>query len=526
MKRTATADRNGKDTGGTNRSATRSLPCLLTLAVLCAPSMLVANDLAGLRAAREQRMGPVIAMSAGYTTHSPGAAAVGGGYRCSRSATGTMTEAEYLAKGRERAARYQAEWDKLAAEDKELYRKFSRSEISVQEKLKANAAINNRRMELQKRDAEQVQKLEQEWKQAGGAWSGPLQIYLQHTPSNPDATIIPFDGLYPSAAFIAELNRVLRPFLASCGDRDQVRVSHYFKDEVPYLSAPTAAEPPIREHRYTLRGGTLQLQRHLDSYEPSVLATLGLDPAHNRRLTLAGLQAEKVALSNEQSRRNADYRKDFHIAAKRRRGIVYKYDAYWAQYRNPDLARRIFDGDFANYVNTTDFRALFLGYAQLYTSRCEKHVKSFTTLYDSTRTNHRSEELPGTDIIVAKSDPKIVPFRIDSRFAKHYQGYEGELTNAYMARVLGQMKEAGRGDRKRPSDMTAGDFAAAVKEERDYMTNMAGIFPEFFDKHLCESAAMTQLGENILRAADGRASLQQEGSTLANAERESDPPQQ
>lgn len=45
---------------------------------------------------------------------------------------------------------------------------------------------------------------------------------------------------------------------------------------------------------------------------------------------------------------------------------------------------------------------------------------------------------------------------------------------------------------------------------------------KFFKTETCQSAAMRQLGENLLRAATGSCSLQQAGATIAGASAESD----
>ena len=50
-----------------------------------------------------------------------------------------------------------------------------------------------------------------------------------------------------------------------------------------------------------------------------------------------------------------------------------------------------------------------------------------------------------------------------------------------------------------------------------------GLDFRFLDRHACDSAIMTQLGENIARAARGQPSLQAAGVRLPNADQESDP---
>jgi hypothetical protein len=361
-------------------------------------------------------------------------------------------------------------------------------------------------------------------------------LYFQHTPPDPNQTLVPLQGLAPAAAFVTELNALLRQFLSTCPDTEWVSSAHYYRDVIPAGMAVTdRLEPHIIAFRFVLRGGALSLK---PAKALSEAQKINNDPARNPRLTLAGLRAENAAMSGEASRRSASYRKEYASESHRKPGIVYKLDAYWTRYRKPDLARRVFDGDFGTeagsaglihgggrrYADTAEFRMLFINYADLFSERCPAQVKSWSTLAEQTRVNHRSELNPVTGIFESKSDPKTVTRRIDSRFAGLYPRYEADLQGTQLATTVRQMKAAERGERQRPSNMSVIDFEAAVKQQMSEMMDFAGVFPDFFDNHACSSAAMTQMGENILRAAQGRHSLQADGVTLPNAARESDPP--
>ncbi|MBX3705544.1 MAG: hypothetical protein KF911_02840 [Pseudomonadales bacterium] len=363
-----------------------------------------------------------------------------------------------------------------------------------------------------------------------------VTLYLQHTPSDPNRTLVPLAGIAPDPAFVADLNRILRTFLSTCPDSEWVTSAHYYRDAIPYGMAVTdKLDPHIIAFRFVLRGGTLSLK---PAQIVSEAQRINNDPARNPRLTLAGLQAENAAISGESLRRSADYRAGHAVASGRQPGIVYRLDRYWAQYRRPALARRIFDGDFGvdsastgyihggarRYADTTDFRFLFIHYADLFSERCAAQVESWATLAEQTRVNHRSELNPVTGIFEARSDPETVTRRIDARFAGLYPGYEDDLLTAQMASALEQMKAADRGEQRRTSEMSASDMASAVEQQMSDVMDRSGVFPEFFDNHACTSATVTQMGENILRAAHGRPSLQAAGVKLANAAEESDPP--
>lgn len=495
------------------------------------------DDSAALRAARAKLMGPVIATAATYTVHSPQAKKTGAGYQCGASAPGRMSNEEYTARTNALQQAARAENSALQKEETALMNaRRSASPMPDKEFFAKWNPLQARKEAIAERAAADDEKLQEEWNNSRAASVSALTLYLQHTPSDPNRPIVPLDGPIPSSAFVAELNRLLRPFLATCGDSEWAATAHYYRNDLPFGMAVTdKLEPHIIAFQYVLRGGTLSLK---PGQIVSEVQRINNDPARNPRLTLAGLRAENAALSGESSRRTASYRADHAIAAKRKPGVVYKLDPYWARYRKPDPARRIFDGDFGmdensanliyggakKYADTADFRMIFINYADLYSQRCKAQVSSWATLAEQTRVNHRSELNPVTGLFEAKSDPMTVTRQMDARFSGLYQRYEADLQTAQMAKTLGQMKAAERGERKRPSEMTASEFTDAIKQQTSEMRELSGIFPEFFDNHACASAAMTQMGENILRASRGRPSMQAEGVKLDNAARESDPP--
>ncbi len=95
----------------------------------------------------------------------------------------------------------------------------------------------------------------------------------------------------------------------------------------------------------------------------------------------------------------------------------------------------------------------------------------------------------------------------------------------YRTKELMQNMFAAKGA-KSFAEMTTQEFQTRTGEFLDMqMKTMAPIIA-FFDQHPCTNAAMTQLGENLIRAANGRPSLQQEGVKLPGAGQESDPPSQ
>lgn len=512
---------------------------LFLCGLIAAPSLSNAAD-EDLAAAREKLMGPVIATGPDYTVHSPQAVRTGNAVRCAVQGGNAMSDEAFNARLnaiREAAAKEQEPLDK--EETALMNARRARPPMSDQEFAPKWKSLQARKEEIASKARAEDKKLQDEWANSRRSSSNTITLYLQHAPLDPNATIVPLEGIAPSSAFVAEFSRIMRPFLSTCPDSDWVSAAHYYRDAIPFGLKVTQAQldPHIIAFRYILRAGNLSLNKAPEYFGET--QRINNDPARNPRLTLAGLHASNQALSIETDRRNAAYRKDFKDPAKRQQGIVYKLDPYWTRYRKPELARRIFDGDFGmgekdaryihggakHYRDSTEFRILYFNYADLYSGKCKAHVQSWVTFAHQTSENHRSELDPITGVFVPKSDPKTVTYQIDARFAEFYQRYKPDVLNAMMSRTLGQMKQAERGERKRFSEMTTSDFSKTLKQATSEMLDMDGILLGFFDSHSCTSATMAQMGENILRAAEDRPSAQEEGVRYPGAEQESDPPQ-
>lgn len=507
--------------------------------VLLSTHSLAADDIADLRAARARLIGPAIVATPEYSVHSPQASRQGDGFQCGGDTAQGMSSDQYYAEKARIDAAAGKEIDAANETLSQLNRQYNanpsvRNDPTWRKTFDAaNAAI----AAASNRQREQMAPLDRKWNESRAASVNAVTLYVMHTPTDPDTTIVPLQGLGPTAEFVARFNQTMQGFLANCADTDWAASVHYYQDEIPFgMQVADTLDTQIIAFQYTLRSGTLSLK---PAERVSEAQRINNDPARNPRLTLAGLRAENAAMSGESSRRSAEYRNEQRDASNRKPGIVYKLDGYWAQYRKPELARRIFDGDFGmdekgakyihggatRYAATADFALLYLNYADLYSARCKDHVQAWATLMEETRVNHRSELNPVTGLFEARSDPKIVTRQIDARFAPLYQRYQGELEKTFMARALDQLKAADSGERKRYSEMTVTEFKAAVTQEESALKDLAGIFPEFFGNHACTSAAMSQLGDNIIRAANSQPSAQAQGVQFKGADQESDAPQ-
>ncbi len=482
------------------------------------------------REVRPKLFGPQFATGKDYVAHSPQAIVTDGKVQCAGPAAPQLPDAEHQKRLSAIRAEQQAVNDAVEKERADLLQRYRRKELTDAQATAASLELEKKKSAAATKGYEADIALQQEARESAQAASGTVGIILVHTPSDPNATIIPLDeSAAPAPAFLAELNQTLKPFLTSCGDRANVGVAHYFKDISLGAGKDWTgqiSETQIAGYYYTLRGGQLALNA---PDRGSKKFKLFHDAEHND-LTLASVKArwEKFHLVK------AEYRKDFAIAAKRKAGIVYKLDPYWAAYTpdSPagrsvmgyfDKARRMFDGDFTLIHKSQEFRVLFMDYGEVFSQRCKAQVQSFVTynipnqVITKTKTfmdGHQEHEY----------ESRPIPYPIDARFDPQWgQWYQDR--NAYRAKDLMENMFSAKGA-KSFAEMTTQEFGARTREFLDMQTKTMLPITAFFDQHPCTSAAMTQLGENLIRAANGRPSLQADGIKLAGAEAESDPPSQ
>lgn len=506
----------------TSSKAHSTIQWILGTFVLCLGLPVVAQQpTAELRAARQRLIGTEIARVGDYAAYSPQATASGACPASYREPAAPPSQADL-----------EKYWKALADAKNAIAAEAARRQAPF------SAPLNAARRELreQRIDQAEYQRREKDlyveinkigaWQRAEEArvekeLSAPLntakrvlQINLEHSPADPNATIVPLDSQFlPTAAFLADLNRALASFLKTCGSSESVAVAHYYRDLFPN-GVPADFEPPITSYRYALKSGGLQLN---ETDLKSAIFLARHDPDRNPRLRLAVFKNRIDTRVAETSRIKAEYRADFLKASKRKPGIVYKLDPFWAQYPNSDLSRRIFDGDFARYPTTINFSWLYLVYGDYFSSRCAQHVKSWTTLLVPVSEPDGTVDNPVTGLPETRFRSSVDKLRLDSRFAPRYNDYEAAMRVYALSRAADAIKNG-----PNFATMTAREFFKLVPGVKDQLTP-EGTNLEFLQKQPCDSAMMTQLGENIARASRGQPSLQVDGVRLANAERESDP---
>lgn len=180
--------------------------------------------------------------------------------------------------------------------------------------------------------------------------------------------------------------------------------------------------------------------------------------------------------------------------------VVRKSKAYWDTYQT-DFIRQVFDGGFGSDVDVgTQFRMLFTGYVEMFSKSC---AASLPARHETVTVTEVTTKRDRYGNVVGKEQGQSYTIEVDSRFAPYYRKYHESLTSsgAGLAGALGIM--SGR--------VSASAYFAPG-------TDMI----KFFEKETCKSAAMRQLGENLVRGANGSPSVQQAGATIAGAAAETD----
>ena len=334
-------------------------------------------------------------------------------------------------------------------------------------------------------------------------------LYVIHSPEDPEQTIVPLSGRHVTQDYLREFNRVVSPFLNTCGaELNTVLVVHYYRDQ--YNTADNSV--PDRQHivwfNYRFHEGRLVVKE--DKYPTPMYY---YDPKQNRRLTLAGFRANET----HKRRMAATYRSNFLYAEGRKPGIVYKLDPFWRQFDQFEIARRIFDGDFVEFNKTIEFKAMYMALADVYSKRCEDSVAQFTAYKIPYKAYAGSElNLDGSQTIHEVEGVKTV--RIDSRFAKNWLNYKPAVTAYWAKKLISNL-----GSAKDLMRMPAG-------RAKQMMSNITGNMlvehyqmDKFIKEQGCDSVTVQQMVDNFLRAGNAMNSVQRDGIRYDGAEHESDP---
>ncbi len=199
--------------------------------------------------------------------------------------------------------------------------------------------------------------------------------------------------------------------------------------------------------------------------------------------------------------------------------LVRKSQAYWSGYRY-DLIREIFDGGFADDVNENPlFQSMFINYVDLFSRDDSAYLPANRRTVTIITTTLRDGQAIKTESKTIKIDPRFIPkYREFSGVEPDPGSREASEAAAtdiqIMRRVLRADTPAGR-------DSTAAALVG-FKLQMAHALDVALDMDRFFKTETGPSAAMRQLGENLLRGAMGEPSLQEAGAKIRGAEAETD----
>jgi hypothetical protein len=229
---------------------------------------------------------------------------------------------------------------------------------------------------------------------------------------------------------------------------------------------------------------------------------------------IAALKAHAEVVKNAQPK---------HLASK---DLVRKSQAYWDGYQS-DFIREVFDGGFADDVDSDPaFQSLFTDYVDLFSNTCAAYLPAdhqTITITTTTTTTY-----PG-GAVTSETTSKTV--KIDSRFIDKYAEYSGvdpepgseqeKEQTAKTVAIVGYIFHRGG-----PSHGTSfADANALIHLAAAHGLLGGSGMNKFFAtevKATGPSAALRQMGENLLRGATGEPSLQEAGAKIDGAEAETD----
>ncbi len=411
-----------------------------------------------------------------------------------------------------------------------LQQKYKREQLSEQNfkaqlaELKQKSAAHvkqqtKQRLELEEKYSNKINAADSAHKKfVKSMGSSALSFSLLHTPTDPNSIIVPMSGNQPDAEFVRNLNKELQPFLNTCKtEPSMVYTHHYFDDAYRFGSKDTS----VVSFRYNLEAGQLKLIKCDTPSCRAIMAVQGRssDAKINSELTLNGF----IASNKEKARLAGAYRKDFYDAAKRKKGIVYRYHKYWQpyyQFDGAEIPRRIFDGDFKGFNKTIEFKTFFSYYAEWFTGHCPNEVAGIK-IYEIP-----SRDYVGTryNINGSKTDTyqnNTVEIPVDIRFAPAWGNNYQEVKLHSFGNFVSDMTNNKGPDLREMKDMD--DMVDASKGLLNRAMPGFMLAKMFLDKHPCDSAMVRQMTENLSRAAKGQPSAQKAGLHFVTATQESDP---
>ena len=212
------------------------------------------------------------------------------------------------------------------------------------------------------------------------------------------------------------------------------------------------------------------------------------------------------------------------IKASRLPGIVYKSAYFWNTFGDSVVLEKVFKGNFKGLNRSNEFKLFFNAFVEGYNGNCSTYLPANSVVRRLIIERVTSEG----GIEQYRETTNDVRIRIDPRFARKYDEYQSTYINAMTGYGIRKQiefadmlrSELSKHPLARPSMTDIGLLSGAMDDLPIYQIN------KFINSVGCKSAAMYQMKENLLRAANNSPSLQSAGVHIPNAENESVTPKE
>lgn len=225
---------------------------------------------------------------------------------------------------------------------------------------------------------------------------------------------------------------------------------------------------------------------------------------------VAALKAQAEAMKNAKPKQLAS------------KDLVRKSQAYWEKYGG-DLIREVFDGGFASDIDEESaFQLMFTSYVELFSKNCAAYLPPDHKTVTITTTTTRGGIVIGTTTTTLEMDPRFIEKYGEFIGVAPAPGSDKEKEQtAKTLAIAGRIfNRGGPSHGTSPADafvllrrIAARGISSGLDMDKFFATEVKANGP---------SAALRQMGENILRAANGEPSLQEAGAKIDGAEAETD----
>lgn len=300
--------------------------------------------------------------------------------------------------------------------------------------------------------------------------------------------------IYPA---LATDGRIRMPTLSS----QYIVIKHYvqgfsslFKGQISVDEKPvvaTAHGPFIRKGEYMLK-----------SYDgKSTALDIVKEQAKLVNMRKHGATTYAVEQAKKQTQFNADIAKG--SAAAQAGGYVYKNPQYWASL--PDqFFQNVFNGNTVFNSNSPRLRVTYYEFVKAYSKRCAKYVGPDAVGFQETRVSTLKN---GYGNVISKTQRPEDHYKVPRKFEKMLTAFADADKNAGSSKgAVGLVGSLLNGSGMR-------DLADAAQQRKDLDITIE----RFFSMEKCDNATMYQMGENLLRLAEERPSVQAAGLRILNA---------